>query len=87
MATSDYYIIAERSLPKALKYSQTAVKEKPSQVELWLQLARLQILSHQKNKALKTLDRAKQKDKNEVFQNEILKLRKVARKIPGRNEK
>lgn len=86
-ATSDYYIIAERSLPKALEYSQKAVKEKPSQVELWLQLARLQILSHQKNKALKTLDRAKQKDKNEVFQNEILKLRKVARKIPGRNEK
>ncbi|WP_455199403.1 tetratricopeptide repeat protein, partial [Kaarinaea lacus] len=70
-ATSDYYLIAERSLLKALEYSQKAVKEKPSYVEAWLQLARIQILSNQNSKAIKTLERAQQKDVNKIFQKDI----------------
>jgi predicted Zn-dependent protease len=82
-ATSDYYLIIERSLPKALEYSKKAIKEKHSQVELWLQLARLQILSNESSKAVKTLDRAKQKDVNKIFQKEISLLMKAARQRIG----
>lgn len=77
-ATSDYYLVIERSLPKALEYSKKAIKEKHSQVELWLQLARLQILSNQNSEAVKTLDRAKQKDVNNIFQKEISQLMTAA---------
>ena len=80
---SDYYLNIERNLPKALEYGQQAIRQKPSQVELYLQLARLQLLNRQSQKALKTLATATQKDRNGIHTDEIRTLKRLARRMTG----
>jgi hypothetical protein len=85
-AASDYYLNIERNIGKALEYAQMAVQQQSSQVELYLQLARLQIINRQTRMALKSLDRANKADKHGIHGQQIRDLKNIARRL-NQNER